>query len=86
MPLYAYEDPETGVKIEIRRPVKDRGKPIVLRRLKTVPDRLAVVGLGPTSDQEFNARIKRNLHKKEEREGSRFKSGYSKKTLSKAWS
>lgn len=86
MPLYAYEDPETGVKIEIRRAVKDRSKPIILRRLKTVPDRLAVVGLGPTADQEFNARIKRSFHKKEEREGSRFRSEHSKKKINQAWS
>ena len=86
MPLYAYEDEETGVKVELRRPVKDRDKPIVLRRPKTVPDRLAVVGLGPSEDQQFNDRIRRGYHRLEEKQGSRFRSGFKKKQIAKAFS
>jgi hypothetical protein len=42
-PLYEYADPETGVRVELRRPVDDH-KPIVLIRDKTVPDRVTIYG------------------------------------------
>lgn len=85
-PLYAYEDEGgTGLKVELRRPVADRDKPIVLTRTKTVPDRVAVMGIGPNESQEFNRRMLRQYHRKEEREGSRFKSEHSKETIKKLW-
>lgn len=85
MPLYAYVDPETGVAVELRRPVEDRDKPIVLRRAKSVPDRIGILGFGPSEDQTFSNRMLRQYHRKEEREGSRFRSSYSKKQIQKAW-
>lgn len=86
MPIYAYEDAETGVKVELRRPVEDRDKPIVLTRAKTVPDRVAVMGIGPNESEEFSRRMLRQYHRKEERQGSRFSSGFSKKEIKQAWS
>ena len=85
MPLYEYHDPETGVTVELRRPVEERDKEIVLRRASTVPERLAIVGSGPTEDQLFDARIQKAYYQKEEKEGSRFRSYYNQKTLAKAW-
>ena len=87
MPLYSYEDPETGVHVELRRPVKDRDKPIILHRGKTVPDRLAVLLPGPTPDQSFNAKIRRQFYKREETQGSRFSGseGLTKRQLAELW-
>jgi hypothetical protein len=86
MPLYEYHDPHTGVSVELRRPVEERDTPIVLTRKSNIPQRVAIVGMGPTEEQTFDANIRRAYYKKEEKEGSRFRSGYSKKTLAKAWS
>ena len=85
MPLYEYHDPETGVNVELRRPVEDRDKAIVLKRANTVPRRVAIIGVAPTQEESFDANIKKAYHKKEEKEGSRFRSVYDKKTLAKAW-
>jgi hypothetical protein len=86
-PLYAYEDEGgTGLKIELRRTVADRDKPIVLTRTKTVPDRLAVVGTGPSDSQHFNSKMLKQYHRKEERDGARFQSDFSKQQIKKAWS
>ena len=85
-PLYAYEDVGgTGLKLELRRPVADRDKPILLTRTKTVPDRLAVVGTGPSDPQRFNNKMLKQYHRKEEREGARFRSDFSKEQIKKAW-
>ena len=85
MPLYEYHDPETGVSVELRRPVEDRDKAILLKRTSNVPKRVAIVGAGLTEDQLFDAKVKKAYYQKEEKEGSRFKSGYSKKQLKEAW-
>lgn len=86
MPLYEYSDPETGVRIEIRRPVDDRNKPIVLNREKTVPDRVSIHGLEPSVEEDFDARILKGYLRKEEREGSRFNGGgFTKAQIAKAW-
>ena len=86
MPLYAYSDAITGLVVELRRKVEDRDKPIVLTRTKTVPDRVAIMGIGPSESAEFNRRMLGQYHKKEEREGSRFRSEHSKETIKKTWS
>ena len=85
MPLYEYSDPCTGVKVELRRTVEDRNKEIVLKRTRRVPDRLLVFGSHPTEEQSFDQKILKGYYRKEEKEGSRFKSGYSKKTLAKVF-
>ena len=87
MPLYTYEDEETGLKVDLRRPVEQRDKPVVLRRKRTVPSRLSVlVPSGATESSDFNNRMLKAHHKKEEVESSRFKSSYDKKTIKKVWS
>jgi hypothetical protein len=66
--------------------VDDRNKPIVLNRDKTIPDRVTIHGLEPTESETFDNGIVKALHRKEEREGSRFKCGeFSKAQLKKAW-
>lgn len=86
MPVYAYEDKAAGLRIELRRPVADRDKPIVLERAKNIPDRVTVVVPGATEAGDFNQRMIRAHHKKEEREGSRFRSAFSKETIKHVWS
>jgi hypothetical protein len=87
MPLYEYSDPETGVRIEIQRKVDDRNKPIVLVRSKTVPDRIAIYGTGPTPDQEFNKSILDGWYAREQEQGSRFNGGeFTKEQIKAAWS
>lgn len=85
MPLYEYSDDETNVKIELRRPVEDRNKEIVLKRTKNIPDRLIVFGSQPSEADKFDHNILKGYYRKEEREGSRFRSGYSKKTLARVY-
>ncbi len=43
MPLYVFENPELGARIELPFAVAERPDEIVLKR-KTVPDRIAVSG------------------------------------------
>lgn len=43
MPLYVFENPELGARLELPFAVADRPDEIVLKR-KTVPDRIAVAG------------------------------------------
>jgi hypothetical protein len=67
--------------------VEHRDKPVVLRRKRTVPNRVSVlVPSGATESSDFNQRMLKAHHRKEEKEGSRFKSSYDKKTIKKVWS
>lgn len=43
MPLYVFENPELGARVEVPFAIADRPDEIVLKR-KTVPDRIAVAG------------------------------------------
>lgn len=88
MPLYEYSAP--GIKIELRRPVEDRNKDVImdgmtLKRLKDIPDSLIVFGSRPSEAESFDHQILKAYHRKEEREGSRFRSSYSKKTLARVY-
>ena len=86
MPIYEYADPETGVRVELRRPVDVRNKPIILLRTSTVPDRVAIFGFESTPEEQFDQKIVRALYRKEEKEGSRFKCAeFSKKKLKEVW-
>jgi len=87
MPLYEYSDSETGVRIELRRTVEDRDKPIVLKREKTIPDRLSICGLGPTPEQAFSADILNGWYAREQQQGSKMDTGeFTKDQIKKAWS
>lgn len=85
MPMYEYTDEDTGMVIHARRTVEDRNKPLVFKRSKRVPDRVGVLVPGASPDSSFNATMRRAYHRKEEKEGSRFRSTHSKKTISRAW-
>lgn len=86
MPIYEYSDPETGVRVEIRRPVEARNKPIILSRTKTVPDRISIHGFESSEEEQYDAGIVKALYRKEEREGSRFRcEEFSKKKLKEVW-
>jgi hypothetical protein len=85
MPLYEYSDPETGVRIELQRKVEDRNKDIVLKRTKSVPERVTIHGLGPTPSQEFNADILNGWYA-EQQYGTRLQTGeFTKEEIKKAW-
>jgi hypothetical protein len=87
MPIYEYADEGTGVKVELWRPVDERNSPIVLRRTKNIPDRIAIHGLEPSESEAFDNNIVRALYRKEQREGSDFKGcqEFSKKKLKEVW-
>jgi hypothetical protein len=86
MPLYEYSDPDTGISIEIRRRVEDRNRPIVLNRTKNIPESIAIYGLGPTQDQQFNADILNGWYAREQEQGSRFNGGgFTKEQIKKVW-
>lgn len=85
MPLYEYYDPETNTRIELSRPVADRNKDIVLKRASTVPDRIAIQGVGLNAMQQFDNDILRAYYQKEQRDGSRWQSTHSKAQVKAAW-
>ena len=86
MPLYEYSDPETGVRIELRRNVEDRNKPIVLNRTKNIPDNLSIHGLGPTPSQVFNQDILNGWYAQEQKQGTRLQTGeFTKEQIKQAW-
>lgn len=90
MPLYEYGCPETGATIEMMRPVEDRNLPVVIdgatyQRTKLIPDTLLVFGAQPTEAESFDATVLKGYYRQEEQQGSRFRSSYSKKTLSRVF-
>ena len=85
MPVYPYFDEETGLRIDVRRKVEDRNKPITLKRDGSVPNRVGVIIPGATEAGDFNRTMLKAYHRKEEREGSRYKSEHSKRVTKRAW-
>jgi hypothetical protein len=89
MPLYEYIS-KTGKIQELHRPVEDRNKDIIIdgsvfKRSKFIPDTLVVFGSQPSQADAFDANILKRYYQKEQTEGSRFRSGYSKKQLAKVY-
>ena len=89
MPLYEYINPE-GKTIELHRPVEDRNNPVevdgtVFKRAKMVPDTLVVLGAQPSKEDSFDATILQGYYRREQQQGSRFRSNYSKKTLARVF-
>ena len=87
MPLYEYYHPATGECVETFRSVAERDlvpQSGFVRR--TVPSRLGVVAaaahLAPPSMREG---VLRGYHQQEQREGSRFRSGFTKAQIKAAW-
>lgn len=90
MPLYEYIDPEKCTSVEIMRSVEDRNKPLVIdghtyKRSTFIPTRVIIFGSHPTKDQSFDKKILQGYYRKEQQEGSRFRSGYTKKQLAKVY-
>lgn len=86
MPLYEYSDPDTGVTVELRRRVEDRDQPIILRRTKSVPDRIGICGFGPTQEQQFHNDILKGWYACEQKEGSKLSTGeFTKAQIKEAW-
>lgn len=86
MPFYEFYNEETGLRIMVQRPVEERNQPLPFIR-QTVPSTITIHGFEPTGAEAFDATILKKLHRKEEREGSRFRCGeFSKQQLKDAWS
>ena len=87
MPLYEYISEDGKTKIEVSRPVKDRDKPIRFLRLKTVPEKVRVIGINSTVERHQNQGhdVLRGYYNQECKLGSRFKSEFSAETIKNAW-
>jgi len=90
MPLYEYLNPETGKTVELHRPVEDRNNPVeidgaVFKRAKFVPSSIIVFGARPSPELLHDHKILKGYYRHECEQGSRFRSGYSKKTLAKVY-
>jgi hypothetical protein len=90
VPIYEYYNSQTDVTIEVHRSVADRNRPVEMDglffvRATTVPSRISIHGVEPSADEQFDQNILKSYYKKEQSEGSRFRSGYSKKQLAKTW-
>lgn len=83
MPLYLYENPVTGATLEMVRPIhlRDRGVPEGFVRIVTAPG-VVVAHKGPPSMRDG---VLAGYREAELRDGSRFKSGFSKKEILEAW-
>ena len=78
MPLYVYRCPETGATAELVRSVEERDLPVVLTlRRETAPQRVGLV-VGATPELSMAETLRNAYHEVELREGSRFKSSFSK--------
>ena len=85
MPIYEFYNEETGTHVLVQRKVEDRNKPLHFER-RTIPASLVIHGFEPSEAETFDSQILRNLHRKEEKEGSRFQCGeFSKQQIKDAW-
>lgn len=90
MPLYEYIHPQTGKTVDLSRPVEDRNKEVIIdgavfKRSKYIPDTLVVFGSQPSKEDSFDANILKGYYRREQEQGSRFRSNYSKKTLARVY-
>jgi len=84
MPIYRYESEDGQFSIECHRAVADCKKPIVMRLV--LPRRVSVrVPTGVTQDASWDREIKKERHKQELREGSRFRSSFTKNQIAKIY-
>lgn len=87
MPAYTYEisRADTGARlgeITLAVPVESRDRVRIARR--AVPDGVAIPGTAIGIIEGASGMLKA-YHRKEEREGSRFRSAFSKAQIKKAW-
>lgn len=81
MPIYEFQEVETGQTVELFRPVSKRDEPVVLKR-KPVPSRLGVVA-GGTPEPTMSQKLKGAYYRLEQDNGTRFQSGFKANTLKK---
>jgi len=89
MPIYQYTDTRNGSVVELEKSVAERDSvPKYLKRF-TVPQRLALVGVGDPLDNPLGSNktnIMKGYYKQEQKLGSRFKSEFSADQVKRAWS
>ena len=89
MPIYQYTDTRNGSVVELEKSVAERDSvPKHLKRF-TVPQRLALVGVGEPLDNPIGTNktnIINGYYKQEQKLGSRFKSEFSADQVKRAWS
>ena len=89
MPIYQYQDAETGQVIDVIRSVDERDAPVIdratgraLRRI-AVPARLQIVGVTPIPTTAN--KVLAGYHRQECKHGSRFKSAFTAAEVKRAW-
>jgi hypothetical protein len=89
MPIYQYTDTRNGSVVELEKSVAERDSvPKYLKRF-TVPQRLALVGVGDPLDNPLGSNktnIMKGYYRQEQKLGSRFKSEFSEDQVKRAWS
>jgi hypothetical protein len=89
MPIYQYTDTRNGSVVELEKSVAERDSvPKYLKRF-TVPQRLALVGVGEPLDNPLGSNktnIMKGYYRQEQKLGSRFKSEFSADQVKRAWS
>jgi hypothetical protein len=89
MPIYQYTDTRNGSVVELEKSVAERDSvPKYLKRF-TVPQRLALVGVGDPLDNPLGSNktnIMNGYYRQEQKLGSRFKSEFSADQVKRAWS
>ena len=89
MPIYQDTDTRNGSVVELEKSVAERDSvPKHLKRF-TVPQRLALVGVGEPLDNPLGSNktnIMKGYYKQEQKLGSRFKSEFSADQVKRAWS
>jgi hypothetical protein len=89
MPIYQYTDTRNGSVVELEKSVAERDSvPKYLKRF-TVPQRLALVGVGEPLDNPLGTNktnIINGYYRQEQKLGSRFKSEFSADQVKRAWS
>ncbi len=88
MPIYEYFNPANGERVEARRSVAERDLPPSpgFARM-AVPTRLGYVARAAGLEApSMRAGVLAGYHRLECREGSRFRSAFSKRAIASAWS
>jgi len=87
MPVYQYEDTRNGKVIELEKAVAERDYvPRYLKRF-TVPQRLALVGVGEPLDNPLGVNqtnLMKGYYRQEQKLGSRFRSQYTPDSIKRA--
>lgn len=85
MPIYEYHHPVTGECIEARRSLAERDQPPApdfIRR--TVPSRVSPIATRPAPPSMRDG-VLRGYYQQEQRDGSRFRSAFTKDRIKAAW-